>query len=140
MGRAAAVLDGGRLASSGQPGAASEPCPRCCVEEETWSYEGHRVVEHDGVVNGFQSEILRLPEDRLLVVILSNNLDHRPSPPMLAIERSSQRIGTGRHRKWLSHHSKQGASRRGWNWPRFRTARSTSPISCSFARETRAQV
>ncbi len=60
---------------------------------EVWSYEGHRVAEHDGIVNGAAAEILRLPEDRLLIVILSNNLEHQPSPAMLAIEMAALAIG-----------------------------------------------
>ena len=60
---------------------------------EIWSYQGHRVIEHDGVVNGFQADILRLPTERLLVVILSNSLDHQPSPSTLAIEIAGLAIG-----------------------------------------------
>ncbi|HEY8019807.1 MAG TPA: serine hydrolase, partial [Thermoanaerobaculia bacterium] len=60
---------------------------------ELWSYEGHRVEEHDGILNGFKAELLRMPDDRLLVVILSNNLDHQPSPAMLAIEIAAMAIG-----------------------------------------------
>jgi D-alanyl-D-alanine carboxypeptidase len=60
---------------------------------EIWRYEGHRVEEHDGIVNGFRAEILRMPEDRLLVVVLSNSLDHQPMPPALGIELAALSIG-----------------------------------------------
>ena len=49
--------------------------------------------EHDGVLNGFKSEILRLPEDHLLIVILSNALEHQPSPATLAVRLAAQAIG-----------------------------------------------
>jgi CubicO group peptidase (beta-lactamase class C family) len=58
-----------------------------------WSYEGHRVVEHAGVVNGFKTEILRMPEDHLLIVLLSNDLDHRPEPADLALAMAALAIG-----------------------------------------------
>jgi D-alanyl-D-alanine carboxypeptidase len=57
------------------------------------SYEGHRVVEHADIVNGFKTEILRMPEDHLLVVLLSNNLDHVPDPTTLAVEIAALAIG-----------------------------------------------
>jgi D-alanyl-D-alanine carboxypeptidase len=60
---------------------------------ELWSYEGHRVAEHDGILNGFKSEVMRMPEDRLLIVILSNHLDHAPPPASLAIEMAALAIG-----------------------------------------------
>ena len=37
-----------------------------------WSLDGHPVVEHGGGINGFQSANLRLPDDRILVLVLSN--------------------------------------------------------------------
>jgi D-alanyl-D-alanine carboxypeptidase len=60
---------------------------------EIWSYEGHRVVEHDGIVNGFKAEILRMPEDRVLVVVLSNSLGHQPTPQALGVELAALAIG-----------------------------------------------
>jgi CubicO group peptidase (beta-lactamase class C family) len=43
-------------------------------------YAGRKVIEHGGDINGFTTDILRVPEARLLVVILSNNTgkDNRP--------------------------------------------------------------
>jgi len=60
---------------------------------ELWRYEGHEVQEHDGIVNGFKAELLRMPEDRLLVVVLSNSLDHQPAPQTLAVELAALSIG-----------------------------------------------
>ena len=39
---------------------------------DMWSYEGHRVVEHGGGINGFQTANMRWPNDRLYVAVLSN--------------------------------------------------------------------
>jgi D-alanyl-D-alanine carboxypeptidase len=51
-----------------------------------WTYAGHRVLDHAGGVNGFVGEILRLPDDHLLVVLLSNNMEHTPRHDRLAFE------------------------------------------------------
>ena len=58
-----------------------------------WSFEGHRVIEHGGDINGFTTELLRLPEDRITVVLLSNNPDHAPRPDFLGIEIASLLLG-----------------------------------------------
>lgn len=58
-----------------------------------WSYEGHRVLEHGGGINGFAAELLRLPDDHLIVVILSNNPEHRPGPNLLAARIAALLIG-----------------------------------------------
>jgi CubicO group peptidase (beta-lactamase class C family) len=58
-----------------------------------WSFEGHRVIEHGGGINGFSTELLRLPEDRIVVVVLSNNPAHEPGPDFLGIELASILIG-----------------------------------------------
>lgn len=42
--------------------------------------EGHRVVSHSGGINGFQSDVLVLPEDRVVAVVLSNRTGGE-SPP-----------------------------------------------------------
>jgi CubicO group peptidase (beta-lactamase class C family) len=58
-----------------------------------WSFEGHRVVEHGGGINGFSTELLRLPEDRIVVVVLSNNPGHEPGPDFVGIEIASALVG-----------------------------------------------
>src|SRR5262249_42462266 len=32
-----------------------------------WRYEGHRVIEHNGGINGFQTALLTMPDDHLTV-------------------------------------------------------------------------
>ncbi len=39
---------------------------------DMWAYQGHRVVEHGGGINGFQTANMRWPDDRLYVAVLSN--------------------------------------------------------------------
>ncbi len=58
-----------------------------------WSFEGHRVIEHGGGINGFSTELLRLPEDRIVVAILSNNPEHEPGLDFLGIEIASLLVG-----------------------------------------------
>jgi D-alanyl-D-alanine carboxypeptidase len=36
-------------------------------------YEGHRLVEHDGDIQGFKTHAIRMPDDHVFVAILSNN-------------------------------------------------------------------
>lgn len=36
-------------------------------------YEGHRLMEHEGHINGFKSHVIRMPEDRIFAAVLSNN-------------------------------------------------------------------
>jgi CubicO group peptidase (beta-lactamase class C family) len=54
-------------------------------------YAGRKVIEHGGDINGFTTDILRVPEARLLVVILSNNTgkDNRP----LAFQIAARALG-----------------------------------------------
>jgi CubicO group peptidase (beta-lactamase class C family) len=37
-----------------------------------WDYEGHRVQEHGGEINGFAAHLVRLPGDGVFVAVLSN--------------------------------------------------------------------
>lgn len=43
------------------------------------NYEGHRVVLHNGGINGFATQMLRLPDDKVYIAILSN-CDSCPAP------------------------------------------------------------
>jgi D-alanyl-D-alanine carboxypeptidase len=58
-----------------------------------WTFEGHRVIEHGGGINGFTTELLRLPEDGIVVVVLSNGPGHVPVPDFLGIEIASLLLG-----------------------------------------------
>jgi CubicO group peptidase (beta-lactamase class C family) len=57
------------------------------------TYEGHRLIGHGGGINGFATQLLNLPDDRLVVVVLSNNPNHRPDPGMLAMRIAARLIG-----------------------------------------------
>ncbi len=43
------------------------------------NYEGHPIVQHSGGINGFATQVMRLPEDKVYVAILTN-LDNNPVP------------------------------------------------------------
>jgi D-alanyl-D-alanine carboxypeptidase len=61
-----------------------------------WSvfdFEGRRVIEHGGDINGYASYLLRIPEERLLVVILSNNPEKRPRPDILSLRVAAHLLG-----------------------------------------------
>lgn len=42
------------------------------------SIRGHRVQEHSGGTAGFSADILRLPDDRVTVIVLTNSHDANP--------------------------------------------------------------
>ena len=50
------------------------------------AYEGHPVVAHGGGINGFTCYVLRMPEDRVYVAVLTNR-NARSSPPSLVARR-----------------------------------------------------
>ncbi len=54
-------------------------------------YAGRKVIEHGGDINGFTTDILRVPEARLLVVILSNNTGKDTRP--LAFQIAAKALG-----------------------------------------------
>jgi hypothetical protein len=52
------------------------------------SYEGHRVQEHAGGLTGFVSHMVRMPDDRVFVLILSNR-----NSMMVPIQTTAHRVG-----------------------------------------------
>lgn len=54
-------------------------------------YAGHRILEHGGNTFGFASDILRVPEEQLLIVILSNDNSKNPEP--LAFRIAAKALG-----------------------------------------------
>jgi CubicO group peptidase (beta-lactamase class C family) len=56
-------------------------------------YEGRRVIEHGGGINGFSTHILRMPEERLLVVVLTNKESAEPSCEKVATLLAGEAIG-----------------------------------------------
>ncbi len=55
--------------------------------------DGTRIFEHGGGVPGFNSELLRVPDQRLVVVVLSNVLGHPPGPAVLAYRVTMKALG-----------------------------------------------
>jgi CubicO group peptidase (beta-lactamase class C family) len=54
---------------------------------------GKRVLEHGGGIFGFTTIITRVPEERLLIVILSNNEASDPQPDGLALRIAAKALG-----------------------------------------------
>lgn len=44
------------------------------------NYEGHRIIEHGGGINGFLTYFLTIPEDHIFVSILTNRDNENPEP------------------------------------------------------------
>ena len=57
------------------------------------SYEGHRVVGHGGGINGFTCHLLRVPEDRVFVTVLTNKNDEKANPALVARKLAATAIG-----------------------------------------------
>ncbi|PYQ63134.1 MAG: hypothetical protein DMF53_11085, partial [Acidobacteria bacterium] len=55
--------------------------------------DGTLLFEHGGGVPGFNSELLRVPGQRLVVIVLSNVLGHEPSPAHLAFRITMKALG-----------------------------------------------
>ena len=49
------------------------------------NYAGHRLVEHGGGIHGFRTFMIRMPEDRVMVAVLSNNGGKSPELPAFKI-------------------------------------------------------
>jgi CubicO group peptidase (beta-lactamase class C family) len=47
-------------------------------------YEGHRVVSHGGGINGFTCHFLRMPDDGIVVAVLTNRNDEKTNPGLVA--------------------------------------------------------
>lgn len=54
---------------------------------------GKRLLAHSGGIFGFTTMIARVPEERLLIVILSNNEASNPSPESLAVHIAAKALG-----------------------------------------------
>ena len=57
------------------------------------SYEGHRVVGHGGGINGFTCSLLRMPEDRVFVTVLTNRTDDKADPGLVARKLAAAAVG-----------------------------------------------
>lgn len=56
-------------------------------------YEGHTLVEHGGRVSGYEGHILRVPDARILVVLLTNAMNRKPDPDFLATKIATYVLG-----------------------------------------------
>jgi D-alanyl-D-alanine carboxypeptidase len=57
-------------------------------------YEGGRVQEHQGGLSGFLSHVVRMPDDRVLVVVLSNR--YSMNPPLQATSHRVAALAAGK--------------------------------------------
>jgi CubicO group peptidase (beta-lactamase class C family) len=57
-------------------------------------YEGRRVVSHGGGINGFTCQLLRIPEERLFVVVLTNRNDEKSNPGLVARKLAAAAMGS----------------------------------------------
>ncbi|MFL6233422.1 MAG: serine hydrolase, partial [Thermoanaerobaculia bacterium] len=55
--------------------------------------DGTLIFEHSGGLPGFNSELLRVPSQRLVVIVLSNVLGHEPAPSPLAYRVTMKALG-----------------------------------------------
>ena len=58
-----------------------------------WTYQGHRVIEHEGGINGFSTSGIRLPDDHVYVAVLSNCPGLKAGPDDLAMKLAALAIG-----------------------------------------------
>ncbi|HYU33045.1 MAG TPA: serine hydrolase [Thermoanaerobaculia bacterium] len=55
--------------------------------------DGPEIIEHSGGIFGFTTDLLRIPDQRLLIVVLSNNPAQEPSPETLAYRVALKALG-----------------------------------------------
>jgi D-alanyl-D-alanine carboxypeptidase len=58
-----------------------------------WDFEGTRIIEHGGDIFGFSSMVTRVPSEKLLVVVLTNNPGQEPRPDGLAMRITAKALG-----------------------------------------------
>jgi CubicO group peptidase (beta-lactamase class C family) len=56
-------------------------------------YQGHRIVQHGGGINGFLTSIVRIPDQEVFVSVLSNNPGAPRDPGSLALEAATRVLG-----------------------------------------------
>jgi CubicO group peptidase (beta-lactamase class C family) len=57
------------------------------------SYQNRTVVSHGGGINGFTCHLLRIPEDRVFVAVLTNRNDEKSNPALVARKLAATAIG-----------------------------------------------
>lgn len=58
-----------------------------------WDFEGARIIEHGGDIFGFSSMLTRVPSEKLLVVILTNNPSQEPRPDAMTLRVVAKALG-----------------------------------------------
>jgi D-alanyl-D-alanine carboxypeptidase len=56
-------------------------------------WDGARIVEHSGAIFGFATDLLHVPGERLVIVVLSNNPAQEPGPESLAYRVALKSLG-----------------------------------------------
>jgi CubicO group peptidase (beta-lactamase class C family) len=60
---------------------------------EIGTHQGHRLVQHNGGISGFRSEVLSLPDDHVFVAVLANNQISATRPEDIALQLASLAAG-----------------------------------------------
>ena len=58
-----------------------------------FDFEGRRILQHGGDINGFTTDVTRVPGERLFIAILSNNDASDPRPDAVALRIAARAIG-----------------------------------------------
>lgn len=58
-----------------------------------YDFQGHRLIEHGGDIHGFSCHLLRVPEEGLFVMVLSNNPFAPHRPDALALRLAARVLG-----------------------------------------------
>jgi CubicO group peptidase (beta-lactamase class C family) len=66
------------------------------------SYEGHRVIWHSGGINGFTCNFLRMPDDRLMVAVLTNRSYGKSRPEVVSMKLAALAIGKPLNEKTIA--------------------------------------
>lgn len=56
-------------------------------------YQGHRLIQHGGGINGFLTQMIRVPEEDVFVAVFSNTTGIQPGPSGLAFEAVARVLG-----------------------------------------------
>jgi CubicO group peptidase (beta-lactamase class C family) len=57
------------------------------------SYQGRQVIGHGGGINGFLCQVLRVPEERIFVAVLTNRNEEKADPDLVARKLAAAAIG-----------------------------------------------
>lgn len=61
------------------------------------NYAGHTIAQHNGGINGFSTQVMRLPDDKVYIAILSNGESRAPVLGSLAFQIATLVIGKPYH-------------------------------------------